>query len=106
MSAQSKLIREAMARKNVSAQDLADATGRTRNFIYRVTRGAVLATSEDLIHKLATALDLSTDDLYITANRLPPDVIETIIEYPAFIRVVRTNREKMRRPDQPVSPGP
>ena len=92
---QQELIRKRLKDLNYSAYWLAKETGRSKQYIGSIVRGEKNLTAHDTIVKVAQALKISPDDLYIAAGRIPPDIVDAIVTYPQFIPVIRANRDKL-----------
>ena len=105
MNAQSDLIRKRLKEMHYSSYWLAKEIGRSKSFMNSVTRGDKMLTAHDTIVQVATALQISPDDLYIAAGRIPPDIVDAIVRYPQFIPVIRANREKLDVTHRPAHIG-
>lgn len=95
MNAQSDLIRKRLKEMHYSSYWLAKEIGRSKSFMNSVTRGDKMLTAHDTIVQVATALQISPDDLYIAAGRVPPDIVDAIVTYPAMVKAIRKQRERV-----------
>ena len=83
----STLVRTARAKLGLNLRDLADKVGVSASFLSRIERGEHVRISSRRLARLATALELSVDEVFRRAKRLPPDVEAYVLE----------NLERVRR---------
>lgn len=75
-AALSQLITSAREAKNLSKRELAERIGKSHTFIWAIEGGRLgqPLTDPDTIRTLAAALDLTTDQIYAAADRIPDDI--------------------------------
>lgn len=82
-------IRELRKTKNLSQRDLGDMVGVSFTYISKVESEKLdfgQYPSEELIGKLANALNADRDELLFLAKKIPPDIRERVIERPDAFR--------------------
>ena len=92
---QARIIDERLQQIGSSWYALGQAIGTSSGYMSHAKAGRTLITNPETIQKVADALDIDPDRLYIAARRVPPDVIDTIIDHPQLIHAVRKARDKM-----------
>lgn len=94
-------IRELRKAKNLSLRALAEAVGVSFTYISKIENEKLDFgdyPGEDLIAKLATALDVDTDELLILAKKIPEGIKKRVIERPdAFRRFAELDDETIDR---------
>jgi transcriptional regulator with XRE-family HTH domain len=80
------LVRTARAKREVNLRDLADDVGVSASFLSRIERGEHVRISDTRLTRLAEALDLTIDEVFRCARRLPPDVEAYVLENLTRIR--------------------
>ena len=70
----STLVRSTRVRLGKNLRDLAADVGVSASFLSRIERGEHLRISNLRIVRLADALGVPADDVYLCAGRVPPDV--------------------------------
>lgn len=96
-------LRELRVKKTeISLRKLAETVGITPAYLSRIECGRDLPPSEDVIIRIARALDINEDELLSYANKVSPDLLKTIREkpdlFPDFIRSV-SNYDETRLED-------
>lgn len=86
---QSKLIDARLKELNSTWSALARSIGITHNYFIKVRKGTNNIRKPETIQKIAEALRMDADDLYLAGGYLPPDVVQTILKYPSLIAAVR-----------------
>jgi transcriptional regulator with XRE-family HTH domain len=81
------LVRTARAKLGLNLRDLADRVGVSASFLSRIERGEHVRISSRRLERLATALELSVDEVFRRAKRLPPDIEAYVLD----------NLERVRR---------
>ena len=92
-------LRELRKAKNLSQRALADKVDINFTYLSKV-EGEKLDfaqyPSEELIRKLAKALDADVDELILLAKKIPPDIRERVIERPdAFRKIASLDDEAL-----------
>ena len=86
-------LRELRKAKNLSQRVLADKVGINFTYLSKVESEKLdfaQYPSEELIRKLAKALEADVDELLLLAKKIPPDIRERVIERPdAFRKLAR-----------------
>jgi transcriptional regulator with XRE-family HTH domain len=94
-------IRELRKAKNLSLRALADVVGVSFTYISKIENEKLDFgdyPGEELIAKLATALEVDTDDLLILAKKIPEGIKKRVLERPdAFRRFAALDDETMDR---------
>jgi transcriptional regulator with XRE-family HTH domain len=94
-------IRELRKAKNLSLRALAEAVGVSFTYISKIENEKLDFgdyPGEDLIAKLATALDVEADELLILAEKIPEGIKKRVIERPdAFRRFAELDDETIDR---------
>ena len=93
---QSQIIQEGLERQGMNVSQLAKLLGmKTGSFIYNIIHERTTMQKPETIERLAEILEVDPDRMYIAANKLPPDIEETVLEYPQLIQVVRNLRQRL-----------
>jgi transcriptional regulator with XRE-family HTH domain len=92
-------LRELRKAKNLSQRALADKVGINFTYLSKVESEKLdfaQYPSEELIRKLAKALDADVDELILLAKKIPPDIRERVIERPdAFRKIASLDDEAL-----------
>ena len=92
-------IRDLRKSKNLSQRALGDMVGVTFTYISKVENEKLDFgdyPSEDLIRKLAEALEIDVDELLILAQKIPEQIKQRVIERPdAFRKIARLDDETL-----------
>lgn len=84
-------LRELRKAKNLSQRALADLVGINFTYLSKVESEKLdfaQYPSEDLIRKLASALEADVNELLLLAKKIPPDIRERVIERPDAFRKI------------------
>lgn len=84
-------IRELRKAKNLSQRALGEQVGINFTYLSKIESEKLdfaQYPSEDLIRKLASALDADVDELLLLAKKIPPDIRERVIERPDAFRKI------------------
>lgn len=84
-------LRELRKAKNLSQRTLADKVGINFTYLSKVESEKLdfaQYPSEELIRKLAKALEADVDELLLLAKKIPPDIRERVIERPDAFRKI------------------
>lgn len=84
-------LRELRKAKNLSQRALADLVGINFTYLSKVESEKLdfaQYPSEDLIRKLASALEADVDELLLLAKKIPPEIRERVIERPDAFRKI------------------
>ena len=84
-------LRELRKAKNLSQRALADLVGINFTYLSKVESEKLdfaQYPSEDLIRKLASALEADVDELLLLAKKIPADIRERVIERPDAFRKI------------------
>jgi len=88
------VLRNARRKADLSLGDLADRADCSPSYLSRVERNErTRRPSGDLLARLAKALALPLDDLYLAAGRVPDDLLAWIASTPGVVPKLR----KMQR---------
>ena len=94
-------IRELRKGKNMSLRALGQAVGVSFTYISKIENERLDFgdyPSEDLIRKLAEALDTDVDELLVLARKVPPDIKERVLKRPeAFRKIANLDDETLDR---------
>ena len=94
-------LRELRRAKNLSQRALADKVGINFTYLSKVESEKLdfaQYPSEELIRKLAKALEADVDELLLLAKKIPPDIRERVIERPdAFRKIAKLDDETLDR---------
>lgn len=78
---------------HLSLRKLAEMAGISPTYLSRIENDKEPPPSEDIIIRIASALDVDKDQLLSSADKISPDLLKTIREkpgfFPNFIRTVR-----------------
>lgn len=92
-------LRELRKAKNLSQRALADKVDINFTYLSKVESEKLdfaQYPSEELIRKLAKALDADVDELLLLAKKIPPDIRERVIERPdAFRKIASLDDETL-----------
>lgn len=92
-------LRELRKAKNLSQRALADKVGINFTYLSKVESEKLdfaQYPSEELIRKLAKALEADVDELLLLAKKIPPDIRERVIERPdAFRKIASLDDEAL-----------
>lgn len=92
-------LRELRKAKNLSQRALAEKVDINFTYLSKVESEKLdfaQYPSEDLIRKLAKALDADVDELLLLAKKIPPDIRERVIERPdAFRKIASLDDEAL-----------
>ena len=92
-------LRELRKGKKLSQRALADKVGINFTYLSKVESEKLdfaQYPSEELIRKLAKALDADVDELLLLAKKIPPDIRERVIERPdAFRKIASLDDEAL-----------
>jgi HTH-type transcriptional regulator, competence development regulator len=92
-------LRELRKAKNFSQRTLADKVGINFTYLSKVESEKLdfaQYPSEELIRKLAKALEADVDELLLLAKKIPPDIRERVIERPdAFRKIASLDDETL-----------
>jgi transcriptional regulator with XRE-family HTH domain len=92
-------LRELRKAKNFSQRVLADKVGINFTYLSKVESEKLdfaQYPSEELIRKLAKALEADVDELLLLAKKIPPDIRERVIERPdAFRKIASLDDETL-----------
>src|SRR5262245_5766799 len=92
-----KKLRELRKAKNLSQRALAAQVGVTFSYISKIENHALdfgEYPSEDLIHKIAKALDADVGELLLRAEKIPDDIRRRVLQRPdAFRQIARLDDE-------------
>jgi transcriptional regulator with XRE-family HTH domain len=83
------VIRERRTEQGVSLIDLAARLAISPAYWSRIERGQELPPRDDLIERAAAILGIRMDDLYIEAQRLPPDMRKDMAKVVSAYRRMR-----------------
>lgn len=80
------MIRAARDERGLTQEELAEAVGRSQEWVGKVESGEILAPRSDVLHRLASTLDLSVADLYIAAEwaRTRAEALKIAESVPAY----------------------
>ena len=96
-----KRLRELRQAKNLSQRDLGEQVGVNFTYISKIENEKLdfaQFPSEDLIRKLAKALEADEDELLILAQKIPEQIKRRVMERPdAFRKFANLDDEKMNR---------
>ncbi len=84
-------LRELRKAKNLSQRALADKVGINFTYLSKVESEKLdfaQYPSEDLIRKLAAALEADVDELLLLAKKIPADIRDRVIERPDAFRKI------------------
>jgi transcriptional regulator with XRE-family HTH domain len=90
-------LRELRKTKNLSQRALADMVGINFTYLSKVESEKLdfaQYPSEDLIRKLAAALEADVDELLLLAKKIPTDIRERVIERPDAFRKIASLDDK------------
>lgn len=94
-------IRELRKGKNLSLRALGEKVGVSFTYISKIENQKLDFAdypSEDLIRKLAEALEADVDELLILAKKIPPDIKEQVLKRPeVFRKIANLDEETLRR---------
>jgi transcriptional regulator with XRE-family HTH domain len=76
----STLLHDARRDRGVNLRDLAAAVGVSASYLSRIESGEHVRISGKTLERLAQALRLPVDDVYRSADRLPPDVERFVLD--------------------------
>jgi transcriptional regulator with XRE-family HTH domain len=92
-------LRELRKAKNLSQRALAEKVDINFTYLSKVESEKLdfaQYPSEELIRKLAKALDADVDELLLLAKKIPPDIRERVIERPdAFRKIASLDDEAL-----------
>lgn len=92
-------LRELRKAKNLSQRALAEKVDINFTYLSKVESEKLdfaQYPSEDLIRKLAKALDADVDELLLLAKKIPPDIRDRVIERPdAFRKIASLDDEAL-----------
>jgi transcriptional regulator with XRE-family HTH domain len=92
-------LRELRRAKNLSQRGLAEKVDINFTYLSKVESEKLdfaQYPSEELIRKLAKALDADVDELLLLAKKIPPDIRERVIERPdAFRKIASLDDETL-----------
>ena len=92
-------LRELRKAKNLSQRALAEKVDINFTYLSKVESEKLdfaQYPSEELIRKLAKALDADVDELLLLAKKIPPDIRERVIERPdAFRKIASLDDETL-----------
>lgn len=92
-------LRELRKAKNLSQRALADKVDINFTYLSKVESEKLdfaQYPSEELIRKLAKALEADVDELLLLAKKIPPDIRERVIERPdAFRKIASLDDEAL-----------
>jgi transcriptional regulator with XRE-family HTH domain len=92
-------LRELRKAKNLSQRALAEKVDINFTYLSKVESEKLdfaQYPSEDLIRKLAKALEADVDELLLLAKKIPPDIRERVIERPdAFRKIASLDDEAL-----------
>ena len=92
-------LRELRKAKNLSQRALAEKVDINFTYLSKVESEKLdfaQYPSEDLIRKLAKALEADVDELLLLAKKIPPDIRERVIERPdAFRKIASLDDETL-----------
>ncbi len=84
-------LRDLRKARNLSQRALAERVGINFTYLSKIESEKLdfaQYPSEDLIRKLATALEADVDELLLLAKKIPPDIRERVIERPDAFRKI------------------
>jgi transcriptional regulator with XRE-family HTH domain len=84
-------LRDLRKARNLSQRALAERVGINFTYLSKVESEKLdfaQYPSEELIRKLATALEADVDELLLLAKKIPPDIRERVIERPDAFRKI------------------
>ena len=94
-------IRDLRKAKNLSQRDLAAQVGITFTYVSKIENEKLDFgdyPSEELIGRLAIALDTDTDELLILAKKIPEQIRKRVIERPdAFRKIANLDDDQLDR---------
>ena len=94
-------IRELRKEKNLSLRALAESVGVSFTYISKIENEKLDFSdypSDDLIRKLAKALDMDADELLILAKKIPEGIRKRVLDRPdAFRRFAELNDDQIDR---------
>jgi len=94
-------IRDLRKAKNLSQRALGDLVGVTFTYISKVENEKLDFgdyPSEELIRKLAEALDTDVDELFLLAKKIPEQIRQRVMERPdAFRKIARLDDETLNK---------
>lgn len=94
-------IRELRKEKNLSLRALGAKVGVSFTYISKIENQKLDFAdypSEDLVRKLAEALEADMDELLILAKKVPPDIKEQVFKRPdVFRKIANLDEETLQR---------
>lgn len=85
-----KKVKLARISADLSQNQIAEQIGITSNYYSQIESGSCKNPSEDTIIKIANILSLHPHYLLWEFGRLPSDIIEKLMEFPALFDIVNT----------------
>lgn len=100
---QGALIKERMDRLGLNTYRLAQAMGLDKTYMGKVVNNKQRErgythyhiANPDQVQKLADILRCGTDELYLAAGKLPPDVTDKLLDKPELITAIRNAYKKL-----------
>ena len=91
---QADLIRVARIRAGLTQQELAERIGTTQQYIPKLEKGHQTAGKLETVQRLADALDLTVDQLYLAAGKVAPDIIAWLATRPYTVAELRRHMQE------------
>ena len=84
-------IRQRRHELNIGLNEFAERLGISPTYWSRIERDQEKPPRDDLIERAAAILGVRMDDLFVEAQRLPPDMCENMAKVVVAYRRMRTN---------------
>jgi transcriptional regulator with XRE-family HTH domain len=81
-----RTVREQRLAKGYGLNELAERLGISPAYLSRIERGHENPPRDELIERLASILGIDLDELFVKAERLPPDLRRDLPRVVAFYR--------------------
>src|SRR6266496_2331632 len=92
-------LRELRKQKNISQRDLATQVAVDFTYLSKIEGGRLAPPSEDVIRRLAQALDADENELINLAGKVPKDLKAVLEESPQAVELLRVLSER-KLPDE------
>src|SRR6266536_2483788 len=87
-------LRELRKQKNISQRDLATQVAVDFTYLSKIEGGRLAPPSEDVIRRLAQALDADENELINLAGKVPKDLKAVLEESPQAVELLRVLSER------------
>jgi len=87
-------LRELRKQKNISQRDLATQVAVDFTYLSKIEGGRLAPPSEDVIRRLAQALDADENELINLAGKIPKDLKAVLEESPQAVELLRVLSER------------